>query len=124
MRLIYLAGPYSHKSEEVRQERVNRFSEALAFFSNTTENLCIYSPIVHWHEVAKLHKLRHDFSYWMQQDFHMINLSTAMWILKIDGWDKSYGLSQEIEFARDKNKEIFFVNTDDEGFYLTGVEPL
>ena len=123
MRLIYLAGPYSHKSEEVRQQRLKQHAEILAYFANTADNLCLYSPIVHWHGVAQDFDLPHDFSFWMQQDFHMIKLATAMWVSTLDGWQKSYGLSQELEYARDIGREVFYVIPHHNEFHITDAEP-
>jgi hypothetical protein len=123
MRLIYLAGPYSHTEEEVMKERRDGFMKALAFFANSTENLCLYSPIVHWSAVAFEYDLRHDANFWHQQNFHMIKLSTAMWILPMDGWRKSYGLSQEMEYAESIGRETLFVADADGGFILTDTYP-
>lgn len=123
MRLIYLAGPYSHEDKLVRQRRVQSHAAALAFFANRTEQLCLYSPIVHWHGVAHDHELPHDFSFWMQQDFHMIKQATAMWVLLLDGWRDSYGLSQELEFAKSINRDILAVNVRGDEFILADAMP-
>ena len=55
MRLIYLAGPYSHDEDSVKKKRVQEMEKALAFFARTAPNLCLYSPIVHWSSVAFNH---------------------------------------------------------------------
>lgn len=124
MRLIYLAGPYSDPKESVREERVNEFIRALAFFTDQSHDLCLYSPIVQWHEVAKQYKLPHDFQYWAQRDFFMIQKSFSLWVLTIPGWDKSYGVGQEMEFANSIERDIVYVIPDPEfGYVLTDAKP-
>jgi Domain of unknown function (DUF1937) len=119
MRLIYLAGPYTHKDKDIMQERVDQTIECLAYFCNHAKGLCLYSPVVHWNQVATKHTLPHDFTYWIQQDFHMIKKSTAMWILTLDGWQGSYGLGQEVEYADSINREILYVKKEKDSFVLT-----
>jgi len=118
MRLIYLAGPYSHDEEKVRRERVDYQAKVMAYFADTTRNLCLYSPIVQWSAVASAHELPHDFNFWMQQDFHMIRLSTAVWVVTMEGWLDSFGLAQELEFAADTGKDVLYVVEDSKGFHL------
>jgi len=108
MRLIYLANPY-HSTEEIMEERHRRLMEVLASCANTTENLVFYSPIAHWHETAKHHKLPTSFSWWRERDFFMLRKCSALWVLPIEGWEDSYGVSQEIEFATDTNIPIFYI---------------
>lgn len=119
MRLIYLTGPYSDPETEVREQRVRVYQEALSFFSNTAKNLCMYSPIVHWHGVPRSFEFAHAFDYWLQQDFHMIRLSTAIWVMALPGWQKSYELSQELDYAQDLGKSILYVIKEENNFHLT-----
>ncbi len=123
MRLIYLGSPYSHKEEDVRRQRVIDAAEVLAHYATVGKNLCLYSPIVHWSTVAFAHDLPHDLDFWMQQDFHMIRLSTALWVLTSEGWEESFGLNQEIEFAESIGRETFYVIKDSPGFYVTDARP-
>ena len=123
MRLIYLGGPYSDENKELMKERVDKQAHALAYFARTADNLVLYSPIVHWSYVEFTYELPHDFNFWKQQDFHMIRQATAMWVLALDGWKESFGLGQEIEYARDIGKEVMFVIPDESAYFLTDVEP-
>lgn len=118
MRLIYLAGPYFHKDEKVRQKRLRGFEDALAYFMNTARNLCMYSPIVHWSNIATRHDLPHNAAFWLQQDFFMIKQASAMWVLTMEGWKDSYGLSQELEYAHDIGRDVVYVVKDEGSFFL------
>ncbi len=123
MRLIYLAGPYSHKEESVRRERLDQHAAAAAYFAHNAENLCVYSPIAHWSAIASRHDLPHDFNFWIRQDFFMIDKSAALWVLTIDGWKESYGLSQEIEFALDIQKPVYYVVREGTDYVLRDTRP-
>ncbi len=119
MQLIYLASPYTDKSHEVREQRHLEVAKAVAYFANHAKHLCVYSPICHWHPVASRFNLPHDFNFWMQQDFHMIRQAKAMWILRLEGWDKSYGISQEIEFAASIRRPIILLSQHKDRYVLT-----
>lgn len=123
MRLIYLGSPYTHTLRKIRKARVAKVREALAYFANNAKNLCLYSPISHWAGVAEDHELPHDFTFWVQQDFHMIRQSTALWVLTVPGWKQSYGLRQEIEFASDLKKPVLYVVQVDSDFHVYDSEP-
>ena len=119
MRLIYLAGPYSHKSKYIMKRRRAAFADVVAYYMAIAENICIFSPILHNAAVADQHDLPHNFNFWAQRDFHMIKQSTAMWVLTLDGWKESYGLRQEVEYADSINREVLFVRKECESFILT-----
>lgn len=109
MRLIYLANPYSHNDKDVMTARYDATMEALAKFTALTEDLCFYSPIISWHEIALRHKLAGDFTYWRKRDFFMIRKAAALWVLPLEGWQESFGVSQEIEFAEDIGRGVMYV---------------
>jgi hypothetical protein len=123
MRLIYLAGPYSDKDESVRQQRVDKLAEAIAYFMNVAENLFLFSPILHHYKIANNHSLPHDFKFWAQRDFFMIRQASALWVLTISGWDTSFGVAQEIEFAESLGRDIFYVSDSPTDYYVSDVRP-
>lgn len=123
MRLIYLAGPYSHHDKDIVQQRVNEYAAAVAYFMNTAENLYVFSPVFQCFHVANRHDLPHDFAFWAERDFFMIKKSSAMWVLPLEGWQTSYGLSQEIEYAESIQREIFYVVQESEDYVITDARP-
>jgi len=123
MRLIYLAGPYADPNADVREERVNRYAEAVAYFINNAEQLFLFSPILQCSHVANRHDLPHDFSFWAQRDFFMIKKSSAVWVLTLPGWEKSYGLSQELEYAESIKRDVLYVLQESTEFVVTDARP-
>lgn len=93
--MIYLGQPYSHPHAKVREARYKAGLEWCARLQSRIP----YSPIVHWHNVAKSHSLPTDADYWLEHCYHILGLSKALFVLQLDGWEKSYGLAKEIEYA-------------------------
>lgn len=109
MRLIYLAHPYHAPGDPgLMEHRVEQARKMMALIARTVPDVCAYAPILQWHDVAKSYELPKDFPFWQQRDFFMIKKSSAMWVLPLPGWEDSFGLGQEIEFAIDINKPWFF----------------
>lgn len=96
--MIYLASPYSHPEEQVRNDRYYIVMK-VAVEQYFQKGLIVYSPIIHWHVAAFMHDLPGDHETWMKQDKGMIRISEALHVLRIDGWDTSKGVKSEIEFA-------------------------
>lgn len=97
MAYIYLASPYSHPSELVRHQRYLAVAEVCASFLR--DNITVYSPIVHCHELAKRHSLPKGFDFWEYHNYEMLKPASQLLVLELDGWKESKGLKGEIEFA-------------------------
>lgn len=93
----YLGSPYSDPDPYVREERYLRASKVLTEL--LAQRIWTYSPIVHCHELAKIGGLPIEADFWTEYDFHMLSLSNELFVLRIEGWDKSVGLAAEIKKA-------------------------
>jgi len=94
--MIYLASPYSDPDPLMRK---TRFLLAREFVAKQFPKH-IYSPIVHYHELATYYDLPTDFETWKTLNFDMIRRADAFWILDIPGWYESKGVTAEGDFAR------------------------
>jgi len=63
------------------------------------KGLHIFSPIVHCHELAKVHNLPKDFSFWQKYDKAMLSSAIGLWVLQLEGWEKSKGVLWEMAYA-------------------------
>lgn len=111
--MIYLASPYSHEDPAIKQERYMKVMEATARLLQTGH--FIYSPIVHCHAMAVEYDLPTGFDFWKNYDFDMIESSEQLYVLCLDGWDRSIGVLAEIEFARSWNLTITYWEMGDDG---------
>ena len=106
-KLIYIASPYSHSESKVRDEnyiKVAKFAAELC-----AEGKVAISPIVYGHTLASLKEMRTDWEFWMDFCFSLLDRCEGLIVYKMDGWDKSRGVTAEIEFAEKKGIEISYV---------------
>ena len=99
--IIYLASPYSSPDPAVRQARYNEACRATAFFME--QGHVIYSPIAHSHPVADYlpQSTLMDHEFWMGQCLPMVRACSELWVLMLEGWEKSRGCRREVQEALD-----------------------
>lgn len=106
MSLAYLASPYSHSDEKVREQR---FLSACAAASRLMrEGKHVFSPIAHTHPIAQF-GLPLDWDFWGEYDRKFLAVCESMIVLTLDGWEKSKGVGAEMQIARDMNIPITFM---------------
>ena len=105
---IYLACPYSHPVQNVRNKRfIDANFQAAELMS---EGHIVFSPISHSHPVAKTGMLDAlDLDFWLKQDLSFIEWCDSVYVMTIDGWSSSKGIQAEVEFARKIGKPIHFI---------------
>lgn len=98
MGLTYLASPYSHEKEAVRQERFHAACAAAAKIMH--EGYPVFCPIAHSHPI-EVHGMRQrpDHEFWMRQDIAILRKCERLVVLCIPGWDQSRGVNEEIHLA-------------------------
>ena len=102
----YLASPYSHESSEVIGLRFMDAFNHTAFL--LYKGLIIYSPILHFHTLAKYKNIPTDFDFWKRHNFEMLSFASAIRVLTIPGWLESVGVQAEIKEAKRLGLEIFY----------------
>lgn len=96
--MIYLAQPYTHKDSAIRDAR---YRAALRIVADYTKmEFLIYSPIVHYHNVALAYDLPVEFDFWRTLNFEALKRCNEIWILPLTGWETSAGLRAEIKEAQ------------------------
>lgn len=116
-KLIYLAGPYSDKDEDLKHRRfleLTRVSAWLNYFMVVT-----FSPITQSHEQNEFLLKDGSWEEWEYVDKMFINKCDEVWVLLLTGWESSIGVRAEIDFARERNKKVRFIYLD--GFELKEV---
>lgn len=106
--MIYLGQPYSHKEFEIRERRFRMAVKATAALLNYGH--VVYSPILHCHPLAQLEKLPTSFAFWKNLNLGMLSKADELYVLTIDGWRESLGLTSEIAFAKENNIPINYVS--------------
>lgn len=104
----YLASPYSHESEKVRQFRYEANIQALADLLSV--GLKVFSPIVHNHPAKTTGRPPQTWQFWMDLDFEIMKHCEAMVVLCIDGWAESAGVKSELRFAHEHGIRTSYMN--------------
>jgi len=94
--LIYLASPYTHEDAAVMRSRFETVCERAAYLMR--RGLHIYSPIAHSHPIAQ-YGLPKDWKFWEEYDRKILAVCGELYVLTIDGWFQSKGVSAEINIA-------------------------
>lgn len=102
--ISYLASPYSSPSPALRRARY--IAAVVATKELMQKGKVVYSPIVHWHMQTTMFDLPFDYLTWEGQNDPMMDVSSELLILQIEGWKESKGVQNEIEVFKNNNKPI------------------
>lgn len=111
MKLIYLGSPYSHKDLRVMNARYLASCAAAAQLMEK-DAVAVFAPIAHSHPISDYMETarRTDFDFWMSQDLPVLERCDELWVLMLDGWKNSRGLTREIEFAHENGIPIVYID--------------
>lgn len=104
--LIYLASPYTHPSENVRNYRYLNARRVTVLALQ--RGIAVFSPIVYGRDMETA--IGTDFRPWQNLNDAMIEKCDEVWVLCDDDWQKSRGVKHEIELANKLNKPIKFLD--------------
>jgi len=124
--LVYLGTPYSWKSKskeiginkpdtsekdrQTKEERFETVSEVAARLFNS--GFDVFSPISMSHPIAKYMTNAGQFDAWEEFDYRMILMCHMVFVLCIEGWEDSDGVSKEINFAKGQGIPVIRINED------------
>ena len=107
--LIYLASPYWHDDPKVREERVK--TNAIYCGDALLDGKRIYSPLVHFSGILRYHDvpcMTED--KWLEFAMSIMLVCSELYVLKLDGWDKSFGVGCEISMWKwSKRSKIVYI---------------
>ena len=96
--LIYVASPYNHPDEDVRWIKYRKVSRYTAnLIANGTVAM---SPIAYGHPLLDFAEMPYDWPFWSNFCLTFLEVCSEMHVLKMEGWDKSRGVAEEIAFAK------------------------
>jgi len=106
---VYLACPYTHEKQSVMTMRVEKATKAAAILA---KEYVVFSPLTHSHPISKHMEPEYQTNgdFWLEQDFAFLAVCDKLLVLCLDGWEKSYGVTEEIKFAHENNIPIFYLN--------------
>jgi hypothetical protein len=105
--MIYVASPYSHPKAEIREENYRKVAYLSADLCS--EGKLALSPIVYGHTLVGFKEMRTDWDFWMNFCISLLERCDEMIVYKIEGWENSRGVKEEIEFAQKKGMKITYL---------------
>ena len=113
MKYFYLSNPYSG-SDEQKSKRAELAARACGRLIK--DRVFTLSPIVHNHAMMKTYNdfsLEERRSVILDFDFSLLAASKGMIVLKIEGWEESYGVGKEIEFCKKNDIAIHYYTPEE-----------
>lgn len=105
--IIYLAVPYSHPTAGVRQYRFEQANYVAGMLMQRGE--MVFSPISQNHPIAKVAELPSDWAFWEEYDKRILAACDRLYILCIEGWVASVGVSAELALARNLGLQVRYI---------------
>ena len=106
----YLATPYTKYPWGLDAAFTRACGVAAKFLD---EGIPIYSPIAHSHSIADFTKAaKTDSSYWVRFHHEMMVAARGLIVAKMDGWDVSDGVKDEITYFLSQGKPIIYADPD------------
>jgi len=102
----YLAIPYSDPDDAVMQSRYEIALKVMAKYIN--EDLPIYCPVAHWHNVELNHDMPRGYEFWYKLDRLFLSKASGLIVVQIPGWEKSIGVTDEIVLAKEFKIPILY----------------
>lgn len=116
MRMVYLAGPYSHQDEEIQRLRRIIFSHMAGLILIKEKNVAIIDPITMSAAIVDRHPEHFNggFDCWDKIDYEFIDRCDEVYVMAIEGYQQSVGVQAEIAYAKKKGKPVKFIDFTDE----------
>jgi Domain of unknown function (DUF1937) len=115
-KFIYLASPYTHPDNIVRETRFLEAVRAAACLFNQRQ-ISNFSPVAYTHSIAVRYGLPAEWEFWADYDTTMISLAAELWVLCLPGYSQSMGVQTELKIARKLGKPIMWMVPWSDGFY-------
>jgi hypothetical protein len=109
--MIYLATPYNHPDTSIRDLRYLWACKIVARLMS--EGHRVISPIVHNHPLVKLGAPK-GWDYWQGHDGEILEMCSAVWVVKMPGWETSIGVQAEIALANKLGKPVKYLEFEDD----------
>ena len=119
--LVYLACPYRDPDLSLRKKRcaAAHYMAAQLF----AQNYYVFSPLTHNELLIELAAdvPKH---HWMDFDLAILAICKKLFVLKLEGWETSWGVQKEISFAREHNMPIEKLDPPEEDKFLFLMRPI
>ena len=107
-KIYYLASPYTHDDPNIINERYEKIEKVATVL--LIEGYILYEPIVSNHHKSKKYELPSNFEFWKRSNDAFIEKCDGLIVCKLEGWENSKGVKNEIDIAKKLNKDIYYID--------------
>lgn len=107
MSFWYLGSPYSKYPHGRAMAHIEACRNAALLIK---AGVPVFSPIAHTHPIADIGNvdpLDHDI--WLPADAPIMQAARGIIVLKMEGWDKSFGISCEIPYFKHTGRPVVYM---------------
>jgi len=109
-KLYYLASPYTHKDPVIKKQRAEAVTETAVDLLH--HGIFVFAPIS-YNEPWEKYNLPGDWNFWSEFDKTFVErCDGGIIVLMLDGWNKSVGVTAEIEFAKSCGLPVYYATQD------------
>jgi len=110
--MIFISLPYTSKRAITTQNRVD-IAEKLVL-KLAEQNIIGMSAIVYYHNLIDKYKFGNiSYEFWTKICLELLCNCSSVWVLKIDGWDKSTGVADEVKCAKELGLPIRYISLEE-----------
>lgn len=113
---VYLATPYTayYEDGKVNQELMNKRYRDVTKCASVLMlwKYIVFSPITHNHNIVLLNDLPRTYEFWLSYDKQFIYWCDELFVLMVDGWKESKGVNWEINYAKEINKPVRYIEKE------------
>jgi hypothetical protein len=103
----YLASPYSKYPLGITAAHYHVCQQAGLLIQ---AGVPVYSPIAHTHPIAQFSGIDpHDHDIWLPADKPIADAAGGLIVLKLEGWSRSFGIAEEIEWFASAGKPVVYM---------------
>lgn len=109
-KLYYLASPYSHTDVKIKKMRAEAVTKSAVDLLKL--GVFVFAPIS-YNEPWEKYNLPGDWKFWCEFDKTFVSrCDGGIIVLMLDGWDKSVGVTAEIEFAKSIGLPVYYATQE------------
>lgn len=109
-KIVYIATPYSHDDNYVKEQRFLTVSKIAGVLM--AQGNIVFSPISMCHPIAKIAELPENWEYWKELDTEYLKVCSKVIVVQAEGWETSTGVQGEIAIAEELGIPIEYLRPE------------
>jgi hypothetical protein len=105
-KIVFISSPYSNPDIGIREENFALVSQYVAELNS--KGIVALSPITYGHTLLNFKEMPGDWEFWKEFCITFLEKCEEMIVYKIPGWNKSRGVKEEIEIAKELGLKITY----------------